>query len=126
MIEIVDSETTDADCKSIQSVLIHIVFSGHIYVVEIRKWLGEEIPYGDKVIYQDIEEYKEALREMFAFNEKLFTDYPNISLCQHDNNKKITVRWGQKFDVEQLYEHAIVHVLRHRRQIERFIEKMNS
>ena len=36
----------------------------------------------------------------------------------------MTVKWRQQYDVEQLFEHAIVHVLRHRRQIERFIQKM--
>ena len=29
--------------------------------------------------------------------------------------------WGPLYDFEQLFEHAIVHVLRHRRQIERFL-----
>jgi hypothetical protein len=28
--------------------------------------------------------------------------------------------WGQLYDIEQLMEHAIVHVLRHRRQIEQY------
>lgn len=30
-------------------------------------------------------------------------------------------QWGVTYDLEQLLEHAIVHVLRHRRQIEKFI-----
>jgi len=34
---------------------------------------------------------------------------------------KMTVRWGPVYDFEQLFEHAIVHVLRHRRQIDRFL-----
>lgn len=29
--------------------------------------------------------------------------------------------WGVTYDLEQLLEHAIVHILRHRRQIERFM-----
>ena len=32
-------------------------------------------------------------------------------------------RWGVTYNIEQLLEHAIVHILRHRRQIERFLEK---
>ena len=31
--------------------------------------------------------------------------------------------WGQVYDFEQLFEHAIVHVMRHRRQIERFLRR---
>ena len=63
---------------------------------------------------------------MFKYNEKLFSDYPNVSIEEFNNDKKIKVRWGQSYDVEQLYEHAIVHILRHRRQIERFIQKLKS
>jgi uncharacterized damage-inducible protein DinB len=30
-------------------------------------------------------------------------------------------RWKQPYDIEQMLEHAIVHILRHRRQIERWL-----
>ena len=36
---------------------------------------------------------------------------------------KMDVPWGVRYDLEQLLEHAIVHVLRHRRQIERFLSE---
>jgi len=119
---IIDFDTKDEDCKSIQSVLSHIVQSGYTYVLEIRKWLGEKIEYKNEIKLSTIEEYKSALGEMFDFNEKLFLDYPNLELEENDPNKKINVRWGQNYDVEQLFEHAIVHILRHRRQIEKFKE----
>jgi uncharacterized damage-inducible protein DinB len=35
----------------------------------------------------------------------------------------INTAWGVRYDVEQLLEHAIVHVLRHRRQIEKFMRR---
>ncbi len=35
----------------------------------------------------------------------------------------IKAGWGPTYDVEQLLEHAIVHVLRHRRQIEKFMHR---
>ena len=63
---------------------------------------------------------------MFAFNESLFDDYPKIKLEEMDNNKKMTVRWGQQYDAEQLLEHAIVHILKHRRQIQRFIQVLKA
>ena len=34
---------------------------------------------------------------------------------------RINSRWGVQYDMEQILEHAIVHILRHRRQIERFL-----
>ncbi|MFT5823995.1 MAG: putative damage-inducible protein DinB [Crocinitomix sp.] len=124
LIEIIDRETNDEDCKSVQGILTHIVQSGYTYVVEIRIWLGEEITYKDKVVHNSTEKYAEALRTMFQFNAQLFEDYPNLVLCEHDSTKKIKVRWGQTYDVDQLIEHAIMHVHRHRRQIERFKLKM--
>jgi hypothetical protein len=39
---------------------------------------------------------------------------------------KMPVRWGPTYDLEQLLEHAIVHILRHRRQVERFLERMGG
>lgn len=124
LIEIIDHETKDEDCKSVQTILTHVVQSGYTYVVEVRKWLGEEVQYKNKNILSSIDDYILALNKMFHFNEQLFEDYPNLPLHKHESNKKIKVRWGQKYDVEQLFEHAIVHILRHRRQIEIFKLKM--
>lgn len=124
LIQIVDSETKDEDCKSIQTILTHVVRAGYTYVIEIRKWLGEDIVYKEKEQLNSVSEYNKALDTMFAYNEQLFNDYPNIKLEELDPNKKVHVRWGQKYDVEQLFEHAIVHILRHRRQVELFKEKL--
>lgn len=124
LITIVDHDTKDPDCRSIQSILSHVVGSGYTYVIEIRKWLGEELPYKEKELLNSVEAYQSALDKMFAYNEQLFQDYPNLKLEEFSGEKKMTVRWGQKYDPEQILEHAIVHILRHRRQIERFLVKM--
>jgi len=121
MKQIVDRETKDPHCVSIQSILGHVIRSGYNYVVSIRKNLGENMEYRTIPVFNTVNEYLEELMHMFEFNERLFMDYPGIELEEFDENKKITSRWGQKYDVEQLFEHAIVHVLRHRRQIERFL-----
>ena len=78
------------------------------------------------MIFDSVDQYQSGLKDMFKYNEQLFVDYPDIKLEEFDNNKKIKVRWGQQYDVEQLIEHAIVHVLRHRRQIERFLIKLRE
>lgn len=124
LIEIIDEETEDEDCRSIQTILTHVVRGGYTYVVEMRKWLGETIGYKDKKLLNSSSEYLAALDEMFAYSVKLFEDHPNMKLEEYDSNKKILVRWGQKYDADQLIEHAIVHILRHRRQIERFKIKL--
>jgi len=126
MIQIVDNETEDINCKSIQTILSHVVSAGYNYVIAIRKWSGEEIEYTKKEVLGSVEKYNTALDDMFRFNEKLFSDYPALPLSEYNDDKKINVRWGQKYDAEQLFEHAIVHVMRHRRQIERFLVKLEN
>ena len=121
---IVDDVTKDLDCKSIQTVLTHVISAGYNYIVEIRRSLGEEIPFRDKQKHDTVRDYQSELKQMFSYNEKLFEDYPDLVLEETDPTKKMTVRWGQQYDVEQLLEHAIVHILRHRRQLEKFLMKI--
>lgn len=125
LMEIVDPDTVDEDCKSIQTILTHVVQSGYAYFIEMRKWMGEEIAYKDKVFFDNSVDYIHALIAMFKYSESLFIDYPDIPLFSFRKEKKMKVFWGQRYDVEQLFEHAIVHNLRHRRQLERFKRKVN-
>ena len=122
--QIVDHETKDEDCKSIQSILSHVVDSGYTYVVEVRKSLGENANHSSKGLFSSAQAYADALDKMFTFNEQLFEDYPDLKLEAYDSNEKFKVRWGQVYDVEQIFEHAIVHILRHRKQIEIFKLKL--
>ena len=120
-LEIRDHKSKDPDCKSIQTVTFHIVQSGYTYANYIQSisnnnWL----------------EYKSSMTTTkVAINEiEKMLEYTKISF--HDNwyksNKEIEkysfeTRWGVTYDLEQLMEHAIVHVLRHRRQVENFLKK---
>lgn len=124
LVKNVDEVTKDKDCSSIQTILSHVIESGYTYVIEIRKWLGEDLKYMNKELLYSTKEYAIALDRMFLYSENLFQDYPTIKLEEYDSNKKVKVRWGQEYDVDQLFEHAIVHILRHRRQIERFKLKL--
>ncbi|APD07447.1 hypothetical protein UJ101_01940 [Flavobacteriaceae bacterium UJ101] len=128
LITIVDANTEDEDCRSIQTILTHIVSSGYHYIIKIRENLGEKPEVKEKATFQrnTIEEYAVSLNEMFQFSEKLFKDYPNLELEIIERKDKIHTTYGQVYDYEQLLEHAIVHVLRHRRQIERFLIKLKK
>jgi len=121
---IADNKTEDPDCRSIQYILTHVIRAGYCYIIEIRKSLGEQIDYVERNTLNTIEQYKSELDKMFKYNEQLFKDYPNLKLEEKSPNNKIKVAWGQHYDIEQLLEHAIVHVLRHRRQIERFLIRL--
>ncbi len=126
LIHIVDSKTEDPECQSVQTILTHVVRAGYNYGVTIRKYLGESIEFYPSNTLNSAKEYQSELRKMFHFNEQLFRDYPTIKLEEYESDKKIVTRWGQNYDVEQLMEHAIVHILRHRRQIERFLPALKD
>lgn len=124
LVTIADPDTNDPDCRSIQTILSHVIRAGYGYAICIRKAQGEKLAYKEREVLHTIVAYQDGLDEMFAYNDKLFKDYPDLKLEEYDLDKKMLMRWGQKYDVDQLMEHAIVHVLRHRRQIERFLQKM--
>ncbi len=123
---IIDNKTNDADCRSIQTILSHVVASGYTYVVYLRRGLGESVDFRQKQKLDTAQEYIDALNKMFKFNEAFFRDYPDYDLEEYNIEKKILTRWGQRYDGDQIIEHAIVHILRHRRQIERFLLKLNQ
>lgn len=120
----VDHTTKDPECVSIQTILAHVVRAGHTYITEIRKHLGEDLDYTQNELLQSTHDYEVALDKMFEANVKMFDDYPDMQIEENSSDKKMLVRWGQSYDIEQLMEHAIVHILRHRRQIERFLLKL--
>lgn len=124
LVTVVDSQTNDPDCRSIQTILNHLLRSGYNYTAEIRRFLGEERAYYEQESLHGASAYIEALEEMFSDCQQLFKEYPDIVLEQTAADQKIRVKWGQVYDIEQLMEHAIVHVLRHTRQIERFLLRL--
>lgn len=121
---IADPLTQDENCRSIQTVLSHVVKAGHNYVIAIRNNLGEDIQFHELKVLNSIMEYNIAFEGLINFTENLFKDYPNLELEVFNNENKILSRWGQQYDPEQILEHAIVHVMRHQRQIERFLQGM--
>lgn len=122
--DIVDYETNDEDCRSIETILVHVIRAGHNYSISIRNHQGETLEPATSASFQTTTGFCAGLDKMFEAAEKLFQDYPEIALEEYTVDKKMHVSWGQRYDVEQLMEHAIVHILRHRRQIERFLLKL--
>jgi uncharacterized damage-inducible protein DinB len=123
---VVDSNTKDPDCKSIQTILTHVICSGYGYIIYIENFVGINKPRLDKVTFDNVNKYIDHLNLMFEYSINFFRVNSSLKIEQLDNSKKIKVNWGQQYDIEQLLEHAIVHILRHRRQIEKFIKQQNK
>lgn len=120
LIAIADPVTTDTSCVSVQSVLAHIVNSGYAYALYIKQLSGNSLDFPDEIFRTTIADYQKDLKDFFVFTEETFQNITDNQLEESDNTKKIVTSWGQLYDIEQITEHAIVHILRHRRQLERF------
>lgn len=118
---VVDEETSNPDCKSIQSILTHVVYCGRQYLrmIDLRRG-NAEAPAVKRVRLESAQEYCSALDELHRDTCVFFENIGDADVVRHDPEDKIVAGWGQIFDIEQLMEHAIVHVSRHRRQIQGF------
>ncbi len=123
-VAIVDKETKSVDCQSIQNLTFHVVQSGYTYANYIQS-----------VINDNWLEYEEGINtaavgiveidKMLDYTEQIFNN------IYYESNEVIEkwifkTRWGVTYDFEQLMEHAIVHILRHRRQIVNFFKELKN
>ena len=116
---IIDAETTDENCRSIQTILSHVVHAGFGYATYIQNLEKPDVKRPDKTYHLTIQEYIEDLNNVFSCTETVFKEIKDGELEQFDNSLKIKTGWGQFYDIEQMTEHAIVHILRHQRQIDK-------
>ena len=116
---IIDAQTTDENCRSIQTILSHVVHAGFGYATYIQNLKKPDVKRPDKTYHLTIQEYIEDLNNVFSCTETVFKEIKDGELEQFDNSLKIKTGWGQFYDIEQMTEHAIVHILRHQRQIDK-------
>lgn len=121
---IADAETEDESCRSIQTIMSHVVGAGYAYANYIRGYFSMES--------EPLENKQTAYENIGSEIEKML-DYTARTLegrwemtDEEITNAVIKTRWGVTYDIEQLLEHAIVHILRHRRQIEKFLLKFQN
>jgi len=116
---IVDSETTDEDCHSVQTIVSHVINSGYSYADYIRAVFAipTEQPPRKIINRQDV---PQRIGAMLRYTQATLEGKWSLSEDQIFSIV-IQARWGGDYNLEQLLEHAIVHVLRHRRQINKFI-----
>lgn len=117
-VKIIDAETKDDDCRSVQTIVSHVTNSGFGYANYIRDWF---------VIPKNSPERKLLSKDEFFLRFDKMLEYTSETLegkWEYSDDEiqkvKMLVRWGPQYDLEQLLEHAVVHILRHRRQIEKF------
>jgi uncharacterized damage-inducible protein DinB len=118
-VRIVDSQTSDEACRSVQTIMSHVVSAGYSYADYLRELFF--IPSARPV--RRLLSYHESLEQfevMLGYTAETLEGKWQMS-DEAIMGTVIHSQWGVTYDMEQLLEHAIVHVLRHRRQIEKFI-----
>lgn len=114
-----DPRTAEPECRSVQTVMNHVVSAGYGYAYYLRQAFSlggsrVEVPVAGRA------ESLGQLRAMLAHTTATLDGRWQMSY-EEMGAVQIQARWGPTYDVEQLLEHAVVHVLRHRRQIEKFL-----
>lgn len=127
-IKIVDHKTDDEDCRSIQTISRHIIRSGYGYANYILTALNipTDSPNVNEMKIESPNDVVIELRRMIDYNLKHLYELNRESIEEKMFSVKFVTRWEEEFNFEQILEHAIVHILRHRRQVEKFIVSLKS
>jgi len=115
----------DKDYPSIASMMEHVIGAGNVYVDYIEDALSDTYRgrRGHEYEYDTPDKAMDAVWHAFG---RMVDLLGTISHYAENDMAKVqfVTRWEQRYDLEQMIEHAIVHILRHRRQIEnRLISK---
>ena len=114
------NKEVDTDFQSVSNLVLHIIRSGYVYANHIRK------RFGNSFIVPEIEITKTEqgifeLDKMFEYTVETFEDKWHLTFDELMNTI-IKTSWTT-YDLEAIIEHGIVHILRHRLQIEKMVVK---
>ena len=119
--KLMDQRTNDENCRSIQTILSHVVNSGYGYADYLREPFAIPSTRPERRLLSR----QEALTQIDAFlNYTIETLEGRWEMSEEQIERTIVhPRWGGNYHMEQLLEHAIVHILRHRRQLDKFLQQ---
>ncbi len=122
-VKIVDSQTQDEDCRSIQTITRHVIRSGYGYANYVLNALSISVdfPKADEMRIDNAEDSINEIRRMIKYNIHNLYELNREKIEYNMFTIKFMSRQNEEYSFEQILEHAVVHILRHRRQIERFI-----
>jgi hypothetical protein len=108
--------------RSPHAICVHVCGAAHRYAHYIRKARGVEFIERYELDPSRVgspQDVRGLLAEAITFTEG--TVEPLLRATEADIQAlSFTVRWGPRYDPEMILEHAVCHLLRHRRQLERW------
>ncbi len=109
----------DTSYASRETLGAHVLMAARGYLTRIGEWVGR--PVTDVDLGTDA---AAIYAHMAAFADEVLAAYPRhlsqVSDEELDKQEHRT-RWGELMSVEMLLEHAVVHPMRHRIQLERLL-----
>jgi uncharacterized damage-inducible protein DinB len=109
----------DEDYESIDRLGTHVLKAARGYLVRITEWLGR--PAADLDLTEDV---KELVARADEFADAVLAAYRRHLASATDEELSAWVhktRQGNPISIEMLLEHAVVHPMRHRVQLERIL-----
>ncbi|HUU46069.1 MAG TPA: DinB family protein [Acidobacteriota bacterium] len=119
---LMSTELSDEEFPDIRAIMEHVVGAGNRYVDYIESALdGTDVTRREHAYAYDTP--SAALASLWHAYERMIRVLARTVGRTDDELAQLEVltRWKQNYDIEQMLEHAIVHILRHRRQIERWL-----
>jgi len=116
------TDLSDEEFPDIRAIMGHVVGAGNRYVDYIESALDNTDVTRRQHDYA-CDTPAEALASLWDAYDRMVrllsrtVGRSDAELAQLE----IRTRWAQTYDIEQMLEHAIVHILRHRRQIVRWV-----
>lgn len=106
----------DVDFQSARNIVVHMVRSGFTYANYIRKSFDEE-RIRTEIAFETVSDAMTNLDNMFAYTVETFE---GKWLMSDDQMMQTIIKTSwTTYDLEAIIEHAIVHILRHRLQIQK-------
>jgi uncharacterized damage-inducible protein DinB len=110
----------DESYESRERLAGHVLMAARGYLIRIGEWIGRPLAGVDAS-----QDPHEIMKRATAFTDDVLAAYPRhlAEVTNEELEKQIhRTRWGDLMSVEMLLEHAVVHPMRHRIQLERILE----
>lgn len=113
---------SDSDYPDLKTIMRHVVGAAHVYVDYIDDGLTER-ESGRREHAMRLDSPADAMGSVWEAFDRMVERMRPVKEYTEEQMEKVhmVTRWHERFNIEQMMEHAIVHILRHRRQIERWL-----
>jgi uncharacterized damage-inducible protein DinB len=110
----------DESYESRERLAGHVLMAARGYLTRIGEWVSRPVSDVD-----DSKDPNEIVTRATAFADNVLAAYRRhlAEITDQELDQQVhRTRWGELMSVEQLLEHAVVHPMRHRIQLERILE----